>query len=184
MQDGGFRQEGRQGASGWGLFGFLCLVFFFYERAQTLDALERDIVFFHQFFQVVPFFRNEVPVTVRFRQPDDVTAHDSVNGVEFHDAVFAEVGDVRFVFDEFFPFVQMIVHMTSLRWRRFFGGTARFFSVKMLKAGVGAFIEKPVDGSQTLAFFRGQPPFCFNRQIEHDADDFAGIDDQRQMIDV
>ena len=111
---GGFPEKGAARRLRIRPFWVLRLVFLFYESAQTLDALEWDVVFFHQFFQVVPFFCNEVLVAVRFRQPDDVTANDSVNGVEFHDAVFTEVGDVCFVFDEFFPFVQVIVHVASL----------------------------------------------------------------------
>ena len=54
----------------------------------------------------------------------------------------------------------------------------------MLEAGLGTFVEKPVDGSQTFTFFGSEPPFCLDGEIEHQSDDLAGIDDQRQMIDV
>lgn len=92
-------------------FSCLYLVFILHKSAQTLDTLERYVVFFHQFFQIVSFLRNEMPVAVRFRQPDDVTADDGMNGMELHDAVFAEVGNVGFVSDKFFP----LIHMKSIR---------------------------------------------------------------------
>ena len=59
-----------------------------------------------------------------------------------------------------------------------------FRGVEVFQTGFRAFVEQPVDGCQTFAFFRGQAAFGFDRQIEYESDDFSGIDDKRQMIDV
>ena len=49
------------GSGGGGLFFFW---FFFHERAEPLDAFKRNVVFFHEFFKVVSFFSDEVPLAI------------------------------------------------------------------------------------------------------------------------
>ena len=64
-------------------------------------------------------------------------------------------------------------------------GLACFFrGVEVFQTGFRAFVEQPVDGCETFTFFRGQAALSFDRQIEYESDDFSGIDDECQMIDV
>lgn len=64
-------------------------------------------------------------------------------------------------------------------------GLACFFrGVEVFQTGFSAFVEQPVDGCETFTFFRGQAALGFDRQIEYESDDFSGIDDECQMIDV
>lgn len=159
----------------------LRFVFFPDKGPQTLDALRRHVVSFHQFLEIVAFLGDEVTVAVRFGNPDDVASDDGVYGVEFHRTVFAQIGDVSLVFDEFVP----VIHVKSVHRVGVFGGMILLFRrIQVFEARFGTFIEKPVYGSEAFAFFGGQPPPGLDGQIEYQSDDLAGINDQRQMIDI
>ena len=107
-----------------------------------------NVVFFHQFFKIVSFLCYKVSVAVRGRQPDDVTADYGVNHMEFHGAVFAEIGDVWLVPYQNIP----LFHDLSFCRGWFVGGKLTGVFIEMVQTGVCTFVDETCDRRKNLAF--------------------------------